>query len=100
MTKNNYIPRPADTSDITLASELTELIEAMAMNVHEVWSASRIAEGWQYGGMRDDARKQHPCLVPYNELPENEKEYDRKTAVETLKLIQKLGFAIEKRGEK
>lgn len=100
MTKNNYTPRPADTSEITLASELTELIEAMAMNVHEVWAASRIAEGWQYGGTRDDARKQHPCLVPYNELPENEKEYDRKTAVETLKLIQQLGFTIEKGGEK
>lgn len=99
MTKNNYIPRPADTSEITLASELTELIEAMAMNVHEVWATSRIAEGWQYGDTRDDARKQHPCLMPYNELPENEKEYDRKTAVETLKLIQQLGFTIEK-GEK
>lgn len=99
MTKNNYTPRPADTSEITLASELTELIEAMAMNVHEVWAASRMAEGWQYGDTRNDALKQHPCLVSYNELPENEKEYDRKTAVETLKLIQQLGFTIEK-GEK
>lgn len=96
MTKNNYTPQPADTSGITLASELTELIEAMATNVHEVWAASRIAEGWRYGDTRNDALKQHPCLVPYDELPENEKEYDRKTAVETLKLIQKLGFTISK----
>lgn len=99
MSNNTYSPQLMDTADIQLSSELTELIEAMAMNVHEVWAASRIAEGWQYGDTRNDALKQHPCLVPYHELPENEKEYDRKTAVETLKLIQKLGFTIEK-GEK
>lgn len=96
MSKNNYIPQPTDTSDIQLSLELTELIEAMALNVHEVWAANRIAEGWRYGDTRNDVLKQHPCLVPYDELPENEKEYDRKTAVETLKLIQKLGFTISK----
>ncbi len=89
-----YIPNPADTSDVELPKELLPLIEEMAKNVHEVWAKNRMAEGWTYGSERDDAHKKHPCLVPYEELPENEKEYDRATSQETLKLILKLGFVI------
>ncbi|MDR1114812.1 MAG: Ryanodine receptor Ryr [Tannerella sp.] len=89
-----YNPQPVDTSGIELSPALLELTERIAANVHEVWSAGRIADGWQYGAARDDARKLHPCLVPYDELPESEKEYDRNTAMETLKVIQKFGFEI------
>lgn len=89
-----YLPKPAETCDVELAEELADLVENMAKNVHEVWAANRIAEGWRYGKVRDDARKEHPCLVPYEELPNSEREYDRKTAVETLKLIIKLGSQI------
>lgn len=96
MMKNEYIPDPAETSDVRLPAELLPLIEEMAKNVHEVWAKNRMAEGWTYGPVRDDANKKHPCLVPYEDLPENEKEYDRATSQETLKLILKLGFAISK----
>ncbi len=92
--KNNYTPQPVDTSDILLPEELTPLIEQMAKNVHEVWAQSRIEQGWTYGEERNDALKHHPCLVPYDDLPEVEKAYDRDTAVSTLKLITKLGFTI------
>ena len=91
-----YIPKPIDTADITLSAELQELTEEMARNVHEVWSRTRINDGWTYGPERNDAQKKHPCLVPYDELPESEKEYDRNTSQETLKLILKLGFEISK----
>ena len=94
--KNNYVPRPMDTSDIQLPDELNVLIEQMAKNVHEVWAESRIAQGWSYGEERNDTLKHHPCLVPYEELPEVEKAYDRDTALGTLKLISKLGFKITK----
>lgn len=93
----NYIPNPVDTKDITLPSELLPLIEEMARNVHEVWSQNRMNDGWTYGLVRDDVNKKHPCLVPYEDLPESEKEYDRATSQETLKLILKLGFAISKK---
>ena len=73
-----------------------ELTERIAENVHEVWAAGRIREGWRYGAVRDDAKKETPCLIPYSELPESEKEYDRNTAMETLKLILSLGYRIEK----
>jgi len=96
MTHNNYTPRPIDTSDIQLPEELAPLLEAMSKNVHEVWSETRIQQGWTYGEQRNDELKTHPCLVPYEELPESEKEYDRNTSVGTLKLILKLGFKIEK----
>lgn len=94
MNKDNYIPQPADTKDVVLPEELNELAEIIAKNVHEVWSAGRMKDGWTYGEERSDAEMTHPCLVPYEELTEVEKEYDRKTAFETLRLITKLGFKI------
>lgn len=94
--KNEYKPEPMDTKDVELGEELEELIEKMAKNVHEVWAQTRMNQGWVYGKERDDALKQHPCLVAYEELPESEREYDRNTALETLKLICKLGFKISR----
>ncbi len=89
-----YKPKPIDTKDIVLPTELNNLIEEMSKNVHEVWAATRISQGWAYGEERNDAEKKHPCLVPYEELSEKEKEYDRNTSIETIKLILKLGFKI------
>ena len=94
--KTNYIPKPENLDGIQLSDELNGLVEAMAKNVHDVWAQSRIEQGWTYGPERNDQLKYHPCLVPYEELPEVEKAYDRDTAVGTLKLIQKLGFTITK----
>ena len=65
-----YIPNPVDTGHIQLPKELEYLVEEMAKNVHEVWSKTRIEQGWTYGKKRDDVLKQHPCLVPYEELKE------------------------------
>ena len=97
MKTNNYIPQPIDTTSIELPQEMMNLAEEMAKNVHDVWSAGRIADGWTYGKVRDDVRKTHPCLVPYEELPESEKEYDRNTSIETLKFILIQGFEIVKK---
>lgn len=102
-TKNNlmkdfhYTPQPLDTTDVKLPKELEDLAEQLAKNVHEVWSAGRIEDGWTYGQVRDDAKKTHPCLVPYEQLPEEEKDYDRRTSVETLKFIMAKGFEFVKR---
>ncbi len=91
-----YEPKPIDLSGIELPQELIELTEKIAENVHENWSAGRIKDGWTYGAERDDEKKQTPCLVPYSQLTEQEKEFDRVTAFETLKLIVALGYKIEK----
>ena len=96
MKKNNYTPLLIDTSTIDLPQELEPLVEKMARNVHEVWAHGRIADGWTFGKTRDDEKKTHPCLVPYEELPELEKEYDRHTAMGTLKFILAQGFSINK----
>ncbi len=90
-----YVPRPISTEDIELPPRLLELGEKIAENVHDVWAAGRMAEGWVYGKYRDSELKTSPDLVPYDRLPETEKDYDRKTAMETLKLIIKLGYRIE-----
>lgn len=94
MKTEMYIPQPIDTSDVVLPIELEQLVEKMSKNVHEVWAETRIKQGWKYGEQRNDEKKTHPCLVPYEELPEEEKEYDRNTSIGTLKLIMKLGFKI------
>ena len=91
-----YTPKPIDTSDVQLPEELYSLTEQIAANVHDVWAAGRIAEGWTYGETKDPVKKTTPLLVPYEELPEREKEYDRNTAFETLKLIIKMGYQIKK----
>lgn len=96
MKLKTYTPQPIDTSDVKLPIELEVLVEQMSNNVHEVWAETRIQQGWTYGKQRNDELKTHPCLVPYEELPESEKEYDRNTSIGTLKLIMKLGFKISK----
>ena len=91
-----YRPKPIPTEGVTLSSDILELTELLARNAHEIWAQQRLAEGWTYGVRRDDAAKQHPGLVPYENLPESEKEYDRNAALETLKAILTLGYRIEK----
>ncbi len=93
---NTYTPTPVDTSDIILDSDFIDLIELMAENVHDLWAQQRISEGWKFGNTRNDAKKEHPCLVPYFQLSDSEKEYDRISAIETIKLILKLGYKITK----
>ncbi len=92
-----YTPKPVDTSDVMLTEELLELTEKIAENVHEVWAQGRIKDGWTYGPVRDDVKKTTPCMVPYCELPESEKEYDRNTALETIRLIVTLGYEIKRK---
>ena len=94
---NDYQPHPVDTSAVRLPEELLALTELMASHAHDTWAQGRLGQGWRYGAHRDDARKLHPDLVPYDELPEEEKEYDRQTALETLKLIHALGYELVKR---
>jgi ryanodine receptor 2 len=94
MSTKKYTPQPIDTADVELPEELKELVEEMSKNVHEVWAETRIKQSWKYGEQRNDELKTHPCLIPYEELSEEEKEYDRNTSISTLKLILKLGFKI------
>ena len=96
MRTKNYTPQPIDSSDVERPEELKPLVEEMAKNVHEVWAETRIKQGWTYGEQRNDELKTHPCLVPYEDLPEEEKVYDRNTSIDTLKFILKEGFTISK----
>ena len=94
---DEYEPHPIDVDNIPLDGDLEELQEAIAENAHDVWAKARIKDGWTYGKERNDAEKHHPDLVPYTALPEEEKEYDRIMAFNTIKLVKKLGFDIIKR---
>lgn len=96
---STYNPKLIDLSDVELTEDLNELREAIAENAHDVWAEERIKQGWTYGPERNDALKQNPCLVPYSQLPEEEKLFDREMAMRTLKLVKKLGWDLIKREE-
>lgn len=92
-----YEPYPIHLDDITLDEDLSELQEAIAENAHEIWAKARTDQGWTYGPERNDQKKETPDMVPYCNLPESEKLYDREMAMQTLKLVKKLGFEIVRR---
>ena len=91
---NGYNPQPINVEDIDLDTNLEELTEAIAENAHDIWARARMDEGWTYGPVRNDELKQHPDLIPYSQLPDSEKEYDRLMAMNTLRLVRRLGFNI------
>lgn len=91
-----YRPDPINTSNIKLPQEIVELTELIAKNAHDIWAQQRLADGWQYGPRRDDAKKEHPGLVPYESLEDSEKQYDRNTVLETIKVMIALGYRVEK----
>lgn len=92
----NYVPDPIDTSNVYLDEEILALSEFLAKNTHDIWAKERISQGWTYGNVRNDEKREHPCLIPYEALPDSEKIYDRNTAMETLKVILSLGYEIRK----
>lgn len=96
LKSSKYDPRPIDLADIKLPQELCGLVESLAENVHNTWARSRLDAGWSWGHERSDGLKTNPCLIPYAELPDAEKSYDRNTALATVKAILKLGFVIIK----
>jgi class 3 adenylate cyclase/tetratricopeptide (TPR) repeat protein len=91
----DYKPGPIDTSRLALTPEIAQLSELLAMNTHENWAKLRIAEGWHYGPHRDDQQKEHPNLVPYEQLTESERQYDRQTAMESIKALLAMGYTIQ-----
>lgn len=96
VTGNNYNPRPLDTSRVELPESLEHLTEQLAEHIHDIWARKRIVEGWRYGPLHNGEDKEHPDLVPYSQLPETEKDYDRETALEAIKAIIAFGYKIDK----
>ena len=93
----DYDPQPINLDEIHLTNDLFDLREAIAENAHDIWAKARIKDGWTYGPKRDDVHKKHPDLIPSSALPDGEKEYDRLMALDTIRLVKKLGFDIVKK---
>jgi hypothetical protein len=91
-----YTPQPIPTRHVELSPDLEGLAERLAEHVHDMWAEGRLAEGWTYGACRDDEARTHPGLVPYAQLAEAEKAYDRRTAMGTLRAIIALGYQIRR----
>ena len=90
----SYEPRPVEVTAESIPAGLRPLMEKLAANAHEVWSRARLDQGWTWGPVRDDARRQHPCLVPYDQLPEEEKVHDRNAVAGALAAIRHAGWQL------
>ncbi|KAG5262307.1 hypothetical protein AALO_G00273740 [Alosa alosa] len=86
-----FTPTPVDTSQIVLTPHLERIREKLAENIHELWVMNKVELGWTYGMIRDDNKRQHPCLVEFSKLPEQERSYNLQMSVETLKTLLALG---------
>ena len=91
-----YEPRPIPVKHIVLSDEILELVELLAENAHDIWALERLRDGWTLGPERDDAKRQHPCLVPYAQLPERERDYDRSMLTGSIQAMLALGFTISR----
>jgi len=91
--------QPISTEHIVLSDEILELVELLAENAHDIWASERMRDGWAFGPQRDDIGQRHPCLVPYQQLPEREKEYDRTMVIGSVRAILALGFNISRAGQ-
>ncbi len=89
-----YKPNPEDTTNVKLPKEIEDLTEMIAKNTHENWAKGKMEEGWVLGDEIDETLLTHPCLVEYEELSEKDKEYDRVTAMESIKFLIKKGYKI------
>lgn len=94
-----YQPHPVDLSGIRLDSMLQSDVETIARNIHETWADQRVRTGWVYGTKDNPERKTHRCLVEYDDLPESEKDMDRTTVTQTIKMLLQMGYEIKKREE-
>ena len=73
-----------------------EEVEHLAEKEHERWMKNKIATGWVQGDKRDDAKKIHTCILPWDELPEDEKNKDRTTILKMPEVLSKVGLIINR----
>ncbi|KAM9788016.1 ryanodine receptor 3-like isoform 3-T3 [Syngnathus typhle] len=94
LSQASFIPTPVETSQIVMPPHLEKVRDKLAENIHELWGMNKIELGWSYGKIRDDNKRQHPCLVDFSKLPETEKNYNLQTSTETLKTLLALGCRV------
>ncbi|XP_067335761.1 ryanodine receptor 3-like isoform X11 [Channa argus] len=94
MSQASFIPTPVETSQIVMPLHLEKVRDKLAENIHELWGMNKIELGWSYGKIRDDNKRQHPCLVDFSKLPETEKNYNLQMSTETLKTLLALGCRV------
>ena len=90
-----YEPKSLDLTRVQIPADLINLVEQLAEITHDNWLKQRLADGWRHGQSRNDLLKEHPCIVPYDDLPESEKEYDRKISLGVIQAMLALGYRVE-----
>ncbi|XP_030299704.1 ryanodine receptor 3 isoform X4 [Sparus aurata] len=94
LSQASFIPTPVETGQVVMPLHLEKVRDKLAENIHELWGMNKIELGWSYGKIRDDNKRQHPCLVDFSKLPETEKNYNLQMSTETLKTLLALGCRV------
>ncbi|XP_053730272.1 ryanodine receptor 2 [Synchiropus splendidus] len=89
-----FTPRPVDISKVVLPSQVEDIQEKMAENMHELWAMDRIELGWSYGTVRDEAKKHEPFLVEFLRLPDQERNQNLQIAQDILRTLIALGVHV------
>ena len=87
----DYNPQPLN---VDLSTVPEQLVEKVARNVHDQWACERVRQGWVWGVSRDDDKKEHPGIVPYDMLTDDEREVDRVTVRTVISSLLALGVKI------
>lgn len=90
-----YDIRPATGGKTSKPWLTPEALELLARMEHDRWMKDKLAAGWTYAPPpRDDAKKTHPCLVSWEQLPEAEKDKDRQAVLQIPELLAQAGFEL------
>ena len=84
--------KKGDPGDLTEIPK--EIVEYLAKREHDDWVDERIASGWTYGEVKDTEKKVSPYIVPYEDLTEEIKDYDRDAIRNIPKLAYMIGMAV------
>jgi hypothetical protein len=94
MAAINAVVAPRTAGAPEFAFTEPEEVDWLAEREHERWMRERRAQGWTYGAVRDNARKLHPAMVPWDDLDEEDKDKDRNAIRATPAILRDAGFQI------
>lgn len=98
----DYNPQPVDLSHVQLPEGMDSLRELLAAHNHDTWAANKMSprNGYVYGKETNDQADPptHCDLIPYEDLDDEKKKWDRDTAEASIRLLIHLGYTITKGG--
>lgn len=68
---------PADIRESSIAGVRNVRDGSVPRDLHDCWVEGKKYQGWVYGPVKDGEKKTHPCMVPYYDLPQHQRDKDQ-----------------------